>query len=77
MQNKKFVVGDLIYVKDCNGEYTGYIFLAECNDYYVCCSEYYGYDLKEQLEQMWEESLDGSSPDIYVFRKSDCKEDAE
>lgn len=72
-----FKPGQLIYgievVEDDfeNAEVVGYLFMAECGDYIICCSEYMHHegDFSSQLDEMYEESIDEQGVDVNILRK--------
>lgn len=55
-------------------EVNGYLFMAECGDYIICCSEYMHHedDFKSQLNEMYEESIENQGIDVYLLRKDLC-----
>lgn len=52
-------------------EIAGYLYMAECGDYVICCSEYAHHedDFKSQLAEMYEESIDDCGVDLNILRK--------
>lgn len=78
-----FKVGQWIYAIDVvNEDYepaevSAYLFMAECKDYIICCSEYFHCtdDFDAQLEEMCEESAENcGSVDVAIIRKDLCFE---
>ena len=55
-------------------EVSGYLFMAECGEYIICCSEYMHHedDFKSQLNEMYEESIENQGTDVYLLRKDLC-----
>lgn len=68
-----YKLGEVIYGIEIldNGEtdIRGELFLAECGDYILCVGEYVGYTLDEQLEKMYEESVENMEVPITIFKK--------
>lgn len=72
--------GQLIYGIEVEEDYydeaevSGYLFMAECGDYIICCSEYMGCedDFESQLDEMYEESIENQGVDVYLLRKDLC-----
>lgn len=52
-------------------EVSGYLYMAECGDYIICCSEYTNHedDFESQLAEMYEESIDDFDVDLNLLRK--------
>lgn len=74
-------VGDEVWCIE-NGEYSGYLFLAQCGSYVFATARYVGCeDIEEQLEKMCEECEEnGLGISVEMFRKSDVfptREEAE
>lgn len=71
-----FKPGDWVWTieEDDDGQdsVVGVLFMAECMDYVICVSEYYGCDFDEQLEEMAEDSDMGDEVNVYVLRKHLC-----
>lgn len=65
--------GEQVWCVDEEGEdVTGYFFMATCGDYVIVMSHYFGCDsLGEQLQEMYEESLEEEGVNVYMFRKDD------
>lgn len=55
-------------------EVSGYLFMAECQDYILCCSQYMHLegDFESQLDEMYEESINDMSVSINMLRKDLC-----
>lgn len=53
---------------------SGYLFMAECGNYVICCAEDMSYedDFKAQLDEMCEESIENQGVDVYLLRKDLC-----
>lgn len=72
-----FKVGQLVYGIEVleddfeNAEVSGYLFMAECGDYIICCSEYMHQegDFNSQLEEMYEESINDYGVDVNMLKK--------
>ena len=72
-----FKVGQWIYgievIEDDfeNAEVSGYLFMAECGDYVICCAEYSHLQgcFNEQLEEMYKESIQDCSADLNILKK--------
>lgn len=77
-----FKVGQLIYaieIEEDNwdeAEVSGLLFMAECSNYIIACSEYMSYegDFESQLEEMYNESFEEQGVDVYLVRKDLCFE---
>lgn len=75
-----FEPGQWIYGIEVEGDYfdeaeiSGYLFMAECGEYVICCSEYMSYenDFKNQLEEMYQESIENSGVDMALLKKDLC-----
>lgn len=75
-----FKPGQLIYGIEVTEDYydeaevTGYLFMAECGDYIICCSEYMSCedDFKSQLEEMYQESIEDYGVSVNLLRKDLC-----
>lgn len=72
-----FKVGQWIYgievVDDDfeSAEISGYLFMAECGDYVICCSEYAHHKghFDNQLEEMYEECIDDCGVELNILKK--------
>lgn len=72
-----FKIGQLVYgieVKEDdfeNAEVVGYLFMSECSDYIICCSEYMHHegDFNSQLQEMYEESVDEQGVEVNILKK--------
>lgn len=72
-----FKVGQCVYgievVDDDfeSAEISGYLFMAECGDYVICCGEYAHLKgrFDEQLEEMYEKCIDDYSVDLNILKK--------
>lgn len=72
-----FKLGQMIYgikvLEDYfdEAEVSGYLYMAECGDYIICCSEYIHHenDFESQLAEMYEESVDNYGVDLNLLRK--------
>lgn len=68
-----YKLGEVIYgIEILDNEETdirGELFLAECGDYILCVAEYVGYPFDEQLEKMYEESVENMEVSITIFKK--------
>ena len=72
-----FKVGQLVYGIEVleddfeNAEVSRYLFMAECGDYIICCSEYMHQegDFNSQLEEMYEESINDYGVDVNMLKK--------
>ena len=53
---------------------SGYLFMAECGNYVICCAEDMSYedDFKAQLDEMYKESLDWDGVSMNLLRKDLC-----
>jgi len=77
-----FKVGQLIYaivVEEDNwdeAEISGLLFMAECGDYILACSEYAHLedDFESQLEEMCDESAEWDGVSVCLLRKKLCFE---
>lgn len=74
-----FKPGDTVYSFDfdeCddyyNAEVCGYLYMGECNEYIIACSEYMGSDFEEQLYEMYEESVEDGEVGVILLRKELC-----
>lgn len=54
-----------------SAEISGYLFMAECGDYVICCGEYAHLegDFDNQLEEMYEESLNDGDVSLKILKK--------
>lgn len=73
--------GDMIWHIECD-QYYGTLFMAECGDYIISCSEelLYENNFERQLEEMCFESLDFDGVSVYIHAKENVffdKEEAE
>lgn len=74
---KKFVPGQLIWCIEIPYDYpdeaelTGYLYMAECKDYIICCPDYVRYkgNFDYQLSEMCRESNDDSYTSVSLFKK--------
>lgn len=72
-----FKVGQLIYGIEVleddfeNAEVSGYLFMAECGNYIICCSNYVHHegDFNSQLGEMYEESINEYGVEVNMLRK--------
>lgn len=57
-------------------EISGYLFMAECEDYTICCSEYSHCkgNFESQLQEMAEESMNDCSVEVNILKKDLCFE---
>ena len=64
--------GDMIWYIEGDG-YFGTLFMAECGDYVISCSEEFPYEnrFEKQLEEMHLESLDFDGVNVYIHPKED------
>lgn len=55
-------------------EVSGYLFMAECGDYIIASSEYAHWedDFKNQLEEMYEESIEYRGVEVFLLKKDSC-----
>ena len=75
-----FKPGQLIYGIEVEEDYydeaevSGYLFMAECGDYIICCGEYIHLedDFESQLDEMYEESIENCGVDVNLLRKDLC-----
>ena len=54
-----------------SAEISGYLFMAECGDYVICCSEYAHHEgnFDDQLAEMYEECIDDCGVDLKILKK--------
>lgn len=77
-----FKVGQWIYAIEVEEDYwdeaevSGLLFMAECGNYIIACSEYAHWedDFENQLEEMCNESAEDCGIDVYLLRKDLCFE---
>ena len=77
-----FKVGQWIYAIEVEEDYwdeaevSGILFMAECGNYILACSEYMHLegDFESQLEEMCNESAEDCGVSVYLFRKDLCFE---
>lgn len=52
-------------------EVSGYLYMGECEDYIICCSEYTHHedDFKSQLAEMYEESVENYGVELSLLKK--------
>ena len=76
-EKEMYEVGQLIYgieydgVDLDNAEVSGYLYMAECNDYVICASNYVhcNGDFERQLGEMYRESIDDYGVKLYMLCK--------
>lgn len=77
-----FKTGQWIYAIDVvdedyeSAEINEYLFMAECGDYIICCSEYIHWenDFTNQLKEMCEESIRDYGVEVFMLKKDMCFE---
>ena len=77
-----FKVGQWIYAIEVEEDYwedaevSGFLFMAECGNYIIACSEYVHWedDFESQLEEMCNESFEDQGVAVYLLRKDLCFE---
>lgn len=77
-----FEVGQLIWTIEAtdddyeSAEVSAYLFMAECNDYIICCPRYSNCaDFDSQLEEMYEESTyNCGCVEVAIIKKELCFE---
>lgn len=75
-----FKAGQGIYAIEVEEDYWdeaevgGFLFMAECSNYIIACSEYMHWegDFENQLEEMCNESVENCGVDVYLLRKDLC-----
>lgn len=57
-------------------EVSGFLFMAECDDYIVCCAEYLSCEnnFKSQLKEMYKESFNNYGIEVNLLKKALCFE---
>lgn len=77
-----FKVGQWIYAIEVEEDYwdeaevSGLLFMAECGNYILACSEYMHLEgeFESQLEEMCNESAEDCGVSVYLLRKDLCFE---
>lgn len=75
-----FKLGQLIYGIEVEEDYydeaevSGYLFMAECGNYNICCCQYMNHedDFENQLDKMYEESYENLGVEVNLLRKDLC-----
>lgn len=55
-------------------EISGYLFMAECGNYVICCAEDMSYedDFESQLDYMYEDGIENFGVDVVLLKKELC-----
>lgn len=77
-----FKVGQCIYAIEVEEDYwdeaeiSGLLFMAECGNYIIACSEYMQWEdeFENQLEEMCEESRENFGVEVHLVKKDLCFE---